>query len=172
VKGRRRAAALTVLAVVAGLALPVLAAFVVAVDDPADTRGLLDVHQVRFDDASDGLPAWTVITFDEWTVRQIWDRGNVLLHLDTFGPADPDYSCSSGPTGPRSSPPCGGTGRPTASVQGAGEQAREPRGRGRGAPAQADDRDRPDLLPLVRHHAVHQRPLPSDLHRRGPRRRR
>jgi len=91
VKGRRRAAALTVLAVVAGLALPVLAAFVVAVDDPADTRGLLDVHQVRFDDASDGLPAWTVITFDEWTVRQIWDRGNVLLHLDTFGRADPDY---------------------------------------------------------------------------------
>ena len=90
-KGRRRAAALTVLAVVAGLALPVLAAFVVAVDDPADTRGLLDVHQVRFDDASDGLPAWTVITFDEWTVRQIWDRGNVLLHLDTFGRADPDY---------------------------------------------------------------------------------
>ena len=90
-KGRRRAAALTVLAVVAGLALPVLAAFVVAVDDPADTRGLLDVHQVRFDDANEGLPAWTVITFDEWTVRQIWDRGNVLLHLDTFGPADPDY---------------------------------------------------------------------------------
>jgi hypothetical protein len=89
--GGRRAAVLTVLAIVAGLALPVLAARLVAVDDPADTRGLLDVHEVRFDDPSDGPPAWTVITFDEWTVRQIWDRGYVLLHLDTFGSADPDY---------------------------------------------------------------------------------
>ena len=89
--GRRGAAALTVLAVVAGLALPVLAARLVAVDDPADTRGLLDVHEVRFDDPSDGPPAWTIITFDGWTVRQIWDRGDVLLHLDTFGSADPDY---------------------------------------------------------------------------------
>jgi hypothetical protein len=91
VSGRRGAAALTTLAVVAGLALPVLAARLLAVDDPADTRGLLDVHEVRFDDPSDGPPAWTVITFDEWTVRQIWDRGDVLLHLDTFGSADPDY---------------------------------------------------------------------------------
>jgi hypothetical protein len=91
VKGGGRAAALTILAVVAGLALPVLAALVVAVDDPADTRGRLDVHEVRFDDTSDALPAWTVITFDEWTVRQIWDRGNVLLHLDTIASPDPDY---------------------------------------------------------------------------------
>ena len=89
--GGRRAAVLTVVAVVAGLALPVLAARLVAVDDPADTRGLLDVHEVRFADPGDGPPAWTVITFNGWTVREIWDRGNVLLHLDTFGSADPDY---------------------------------------------------------------------------------
>ena len=72
------------------LALPALAATLVAVDDPDDTRGLLDVHEVRFRDGA-GPPAWTVITFHDWTPRQIWDRGYVLLYLDTLGSPTPDY---------------------------------------------------------------------------------
>ena len=71
-------------------ALPVLAARLVAVDDPNDTAGLLDVHEVRFVDG-DGPPAWTIITFNRWTVRQIWDRGYILLYLDTIGSDRPDY---------------------------------------------------------------------------------
>jgi hypothetical protein len=71
-------------------ALPVLAAGLLAVDDPNDTAGLLDVHEVRFFDG-DGPPAWTVITFNDWTLRQLWDRGYVLLYLDTLGSPDPDY---------------------------------------------------------------------------------
>ena len=91
VTATRRAAALTVLAVVAGLALPVLAAGLVAVDDPDDTAGKLDVHEVRFNHLSGTPPMWTVITFDDWTTRQIWDQGYVLLFLDTMHSPDPDY---------------------------------------------------------------------------------
>jgi hypothetical protein len=89
--GRRVTVAVTALAVLAGLALPVLAARLLAVDDPNDTAGLLDVHEVRFRDPSGAPPAWTVITFEEWTPRQLWDRGYVLLYLDTTGSPDPDY---------------------------------------------------------------------------------
>jgi hypothetical protein len=71
-------------------ALPVLAATLVKVDDPNDTSGLLDVHEVRFRDG-EGPPAWTVITFNNWTPRKIWDRGYVLLYLDTLGSPEPDY---------------------------------------------------------------------------------
>jgi hypothetical protein len=91
VTATRRATALTVLAVVAGLALPVLAASLVAVDDPDDTAGRLDVHEVRFSHLSGNPPTWTVITFDDWTTRQIWDQGYVLLFLDTMHAPDPDY---------------------------------------------------------------------------------
>jgi hypothetical protein len=91
VRRGRGAWALTVLAVVAGLALPVLAARLFAVDDPDDTAGPLDVHEVRFSDQPGSPPMWTVITFDDWGTRQIWDQGYVLLHLDTFGTPDPDY---------------------------------------------------------------------------------
>ena len=85
------AAAITILAVVAGLALPVVAALVLAVDDADDTPGLLDVHEVRFRDPAGEPPAWTVITFADWTPRSIWDRGYVLLYLDTVGSPEPDY---------------------------------------------------------------------------------
>jgi hypothetical protein len=81
----------TVLAVIAGLVLPVLAARLLAVEDPNDTAGLLDVHEVRFRDAGGEPPAWTVITFRDWTTRAIWDRGYVLLFLDTLGSPRADY---------------------------------------------------------------------------------
>ena len=59
------------------------------VDDPNDTPGLLDVHEVRIEPGK--VPEWTVITYPRWTVRQIWDRGWVLVRLDTFGDPEPDY---------------------------------------------------------------------------------
>jgi hypothetical protein len=90
-RGRRGAAAITALAVVAGLALPVLAARILAVEVLDDTRGLLDVHEVSFLDADGEPPAWTVVTFNRWTTREIWDRGYVVLHLDTLGSTEPDY---------------------------------------------------------------------------------
>ena len=94
--GRRRGvrpllAVLTLLAVVAGLALPLLAARLLAVEDPNDTAGPLDVHEVRFRDPAGAPPAWTVITFRDWSVRQLWDRGYVLLFLDTLGSPRGDY---------------------------------------------------------------------------------
>jgi len=93
VSGRGRGGARTALGallLVATLALPVLAASLVAVTDGNDTNGLLDVHEVRFRDPS-GPPQWTVITFNDWTARQLWDRGYVLLYLDTLGAPEPDY---------------------------------------------------------------------------------
>ena len=89
--GRRLLTAGAVLSVLVGLALPGLAALVLAVDDPNDTDGLLDVHEVRFRDAVGDPPSWTVITFRDWTVREIWDRGYVLLFLDTLGSPRADY---------------------------------------------------------------------------------
>jgi hypothetical protein len=73
------------------LALPVVATWLLAVEDPDDTPGLLDVHEVRFRDARGEPPAWTVITFHDWTPRAIWDRGYVLLYLDTLGSPESDY---------------------------------------------------------------------------------
>lgn len=81
----------TVLAVLVGLAVPMLAARILAVEDPNDTEGLLDVHEVRFRDAAGEPPSWTVITFRDWTARTIWDRGYVLVFLDTLGSPDADY---------------------------------------------------------------------------------
>jgi hypothetical protein len=86
----RRRTALAAGLLLCMFALPVLAAGLLAVDDPNDTAGLLDVHEVRFFDG-DGPPAWTVITFNDWTVRQLWDRGYVVLYLDTLGAPRPDY---------------------------------------------------------------------------------
>lgn len=83
--------ACTVLAVLAGLALPVVAARFLAVEDRNDTDGRLDVHEVRFRDPADEPPAWTVITFRNWTPREIWDHGYVLLFLDTLGSPGSDY---------------------------------------------------------------------------------
>ena len=79
------------LALVGGLAVPLLAARILAVEDPNDTAGPLDVHEVRFRDPAGEPPSWTVITFGDWRVRQLWDRGYVLLFLDTVGSPRGDY---------------------------------------------------------------------------------
>ncbi len=58
--------------------------------DPNDTRGILDVRQVRLAHKP-GPPAWTIVTFGEWRTAQIWDRGYLMVLLDTEGPADAEY---------------------------------------------------------------------------------
>ncbi|MFB3738763.1 MAG: hypothetical protein ACE14W_07335, partial [Candidatus Velamenicoccus archaeovorus] len=59
-------------------------------DDPNDVRGRLDVRTVTFDPEA-GPPTWTVLTFSPWTVRELWDRGFVLVRLDTMGGPRPDH---------------------------------------------------------------------------------
>jgi hypothetical protein len=88
--GRGGTAATAALAVLATVALPVLASRL-RIIDPNDTRGLLDVHEVRLRDADGSPPSWTVITFGDWTPRKLWDRGYVLLNLDTLGTPGTDY---------------------------------------------------------------------------------
>jgi hypothetical protein len=59
--------------------------------DPDDTRGMLDVKEVRF--AHQGTPpSWTIVTFGEWKTAAIWDRGYLMVLLDTReGPAADHY---------------------------------------------------------------------------------
>ena len=83
---------LVLLAALVGVAvvLPLLAvASHVDVRDPNDTRGILDVQRVNVSGSS--RPTWQVITFSDWTVERLWDKGYFLVRLDTFGTARYDY---------------------------------------------------------------------------------
>lgn len=71
-------------------ALPLLAwANHVDVRDRNDTSGVLDVSRVEVKGSD--RPAWHIVTFNEWTVRRIFDTGFVLIRLDTFGSERYDY---------------------------------------------------------------------------------
>ncbi|MDP9069122.1 MAG: hypothetical protein M3N53_12370 [Actinomycetota bacterium] len=72
------------------VAIPLLAtASHLDVPDGNDTRGLLDVRRV--DLSGSERPTWHVITFTDWTVGRVFDRGYFLVRLDTFGTARYDY---------------------------------------------------------------------------------
>jgi hypothetical protein len=58
--------------------------------DPNDTRGILDVQRVRLAHKP-GPPAWTIVTFGEWRTAKIWDRGYLMVLLDTRGEASAEY---------------------------------------------------------------------------------
>ena len=58
--------------------------------DGRDTRGLLDVAEIRFDHFPGPLE-WTFVTFRGWTLDRLWDHGYLLVRLDTRGDDDPDY---------------------------------------------------------------------------------
>lgn len=58
--------------------------------DRNDTRGKLDVREVRLAHRT-GSPMWTVVTFAEWRVFEMWDRGYVEILLDTRREKDPEY---------------------------------------------------------------------------------
>lgn len=58
--------------------------------DENDTHGFLDVKEIHsFPDS--GEPVWRVVTISRWSVFKMWDRGFVLIYLDTFGAESPDY---------------------------------------------------------------------------------
>ena len=58
--------------------------------DPNDTRGKLDVREVRLSHRT-ASPRWTVVTFADWGVFEMWDRGYVEILLDTRMERDPEY---------------------------------------------------------------------------------
>ena len=58
--------------------------------DPNDTRGKLDVRRVRFGHTP-GPPRWTIVMFAEWGTRQIWDRGYIMVMLDTAAGAGAEH---------------------------------------------------------------------------------
>lgn len=87
---RRLLGALTILAVggLLWLAGPA-AAHHTDQTDRNDTPGTLDLHEIRFDHK--GTPTWRFVTFAEWTARQIWDHGYLMVQLDTKGGPGIDY---------------------------------------------------------------------------------
>jgi hypothetical protein len=58
--------------------------------DEDDTHGFLDVKEVDSFLGTDE-PVWRVVTLARWSNFKMWDRGFVLLYLDTFGEDPPDY---------------------------------------------------------------------------------
>jgi RTX calcium-binding nonapeptide repeat (4 copies) len=58
--------------------------------DPDDTQGPLDIGRVRM-----GLksrpPTWTILTRRTWSLKELWDDGYFLVHLDTKGGPSSDF---------------------------------------------------------------------------------
>jgi hypothetical protein len=52
------------------------------ITDPNDTAGKLDIHEVRLAHQP-GPPRWALVTFGEWRTKEIWDRGYLIVMLDT-----------------------------------------------------------------------------------------
>jgi hypothetical protein len=80
------------------LALPAAATHTNA-GDPNDTPGPFDVRAVRF--RHGGVPTWEVATSGRWSVASAWDRGYVVVELDTRGDAEPDHRAIVGSDGRR-----------------------------------------------------------------------
>ena len=60
------------------------------VTDPDDSRSRLDVRQVRLDHPS-APHVWTIVTFGEWRTAEMWDRGYLMVLLDTEGGVGAEY---------------------------------------------------------------------------------
>ena len=58
--------------------------------DPDDTRGKLDIREVRLAHET-RTHRWTVVTFSKWGNRAMWDRGYVEVLLDTRRTELADY---------------------------------------------------------------------------------
>jgi hypothetical protein len=58
--------------------------------DPNDTGGKLDVKQVRLAHQPPP-PLWTVVTFAGWRNSEMWDRGYIMVLLDTSGGERAEY---------------------------------------------------------------------------------
>ena len=59
------------------------------VSDGNDTRGPLDVSRARV--SSGRPPSWTIRTRGKWNAARIFDRGFVVIRLDTYGDGRFDY---------------------------------------------------------------------------------
>jgi hypothetical protein len=59
-------------------------------NDPNDTRGKFDVSKVRLAHQP-APPIWTIVTFQEWGIREMWDRGYLMVMLDTQMGAPADH---------------------------------------------------------------------------------
>jgi hypothetical protein len=89
--GRRAAGAGVLIALVAAIAFALPAsANHTRQTDPNDVDGRFDLETVRFDHDVPP-PRWTFVTFARWTVAQVWDRGYLLVELDTLGDEEADY---------------------------------------------------------------------------------
>ena len=58
--------------------------------DPDDARGRLDVKEVRLAHTA-VPPTWTIITFGEWSIAGMWDRGYMMILLDTQAGVGAEY---------------------------------------------------------------------------------
>ena len=58
--------------------------------DPNDARGRLDVNRVRLAHVP-GPPTWTIVTYAEWSTAGMWDRGYLMILLDTQAGAGQEY---------------------------------------------------------------------------------
>ena len=82
--------ALLTVAVVTAVALAAGPSSRAQVQDPNDTRGLLDVRRVWFEPEVHP-PRWTVVTYLPFAAEQTRDRGYVFVYLDTIGDEGFDY---------------------------------------------------------------------------------
>jgi hypothetical protein len=58
------------------------------VRDPNDVKGLLDVRRVEM---VAGKARWKVTSWRGWKTAELWDAGNVLVYVDSFGSSRADY---------------------------------------------------------------------------------
>ena len=78
-------------AVAAALIAPMFAgAHHKPVADPKDTRGKLDVRSVVVS-GTKRRPTFRINTYPRWTARDVWDRGYLLVWLDTRAGSAFDY---------------------------------------------------------------------------------
>jgi hypothetical protein len=86
---KRAAAVLVAILLVASVGTPARA-IRTSLSDANDVRGLLDVRSVVFR-FQPGPYAWAIGTFGSWSVANMWDRGSLVVELDTVGSAQIDY---------------------------------------------------------------------------------
>ncbi len=90
---KRKLAWAVAIMVGAALLIPLLAgASHVEVADPDDADGFLDIRTVRVTDVDDPVsPRWKIVTYAEWSVERLWDKGFLFIYFDTFGTERADY---------------------------------------------------------------------------------
>jgi len=81
-RSRRTIAPFAAAVVTVALVAAIAGAHDADITDPNDTQGKLDIQEVRLAHEP-GPPRWAIVTFGEWRTKQIWDRGYLIVMLDT-----------------------------------------------------------------------------------------